>query len=142
MSHHFGGLPVDTGGPRAELRTGTGAPCGITALFRRLLRCKRGAAAVEFGLSAPLLLAVLVPVADLGLAFAAQQQLQDSVQAGALYAATHPWNQNASSAIASAVTAATPLSGLSTSPSPYQMCGCPSGTSSQGNSASTSTSGI
>jgi Flp pilus assembly protein TadG len=139
MSRKIGGSPVGKDGPRAESGTGTGRARDIAALLRRLLRCNRGAAAVEFGLSAPLLLGVLVPVADLGLAFSTQQQLQDAVQAGALYATTHPWNQNAASAIASAVTAATPLSGISTSPSPYQMCGCPSGTSVNGG---TSGSGI
>ena len=132
MSDHRDDLPAGKDGLRAENRSGTGGTRGIAALLRRLLRCNRGAAAVEFGLSAPVLLLVLAPMADLGLAFAMQQQLQDAVQAGALYASTHAWNQNASAAIASAVTAATPLSGISTSPSPSQMCGCPSGVNSSG----------
>jgi Flp pilus assembly protein TadG len=95
--------------------------------LRRLLGCDRGVAAVEFGLAAPILLAALVPVADLGIAFSKQQQLRQAVQAGAQYAETHPWNQNSPAAIAGTVTAATPLSGITVSPSPYQRCGCPNG---------------
>jgi Flp pilus assembly protein TadG len=132
MSKKIDGLPVDDADGRVERGTGTGVASGFVARLRRLLRCNRGVAAVEFGLSAPLLLGVLVPVADLGMAFAKDQQLQQAVQAGAVYAATHPWNQNASSAIAGAVSAATPLSGISISPSPYQQCGCPSGGSANG----------
>ncbi|MGE0258947.1 MAG: TadE/TadG family type IV pilus assembly protein, partial [Alphaproteobacteria bacterium] len=84
-------------------------------------------AAVEFALAAPILLGALIPVADLGLAFAKQQQLRQAVLAGAQYAAGHPWDQNAPTAIAGAVTAATPLSGIAASPAPYQLCGCPGG---------------
>ena len=71
-----------------------------------------------------------MPVADLGIAFSKQQQLRQAVQAGAQYAAIHPWNQNSPAAIAGAVTAATPLSGVTVSPAPYQQCGCPSGSGS------------
>ena len=73
-----------------------------------------------------MLLAVLVPVADLGIAFSTQQQLRQAVQAGAQYAASHPWNQSSPSDIANAVTAATPLSGVAVSPAPYRFCGCSS----------------
>lgn len=120
-------------------RTGTGAASRFAARLRPLLRCNRGVAAVEFGLAAPVLLAVLIPVADLGIAFSSQQQLRQAVQAGAQYAASQPWNQNAPAAIANAVTAATALSGVSVSPAPYQLCGCPSGS---GVTAATSGSSI
>jgi Flp pilus assembly protein TadG len=100
---------------------------GFVTCLCRLLGCNRGVAAIEFGLAAPIVLAALVPVADLGMAFSQQQQLRQAVQAGAQYAATHPWNLNAPTAIASAVTAATPLSGIAISPAPYQQCGCPNG---------------
>ncbi|MGD9614062.1 MAG: TadE/TadG family type IV pilus assembly protein [Alphaproteobacteria bacterium] len=127
MSNNIDRAPVDTGRLCVGDRTGTGVTGGTVLRLRRLLRCNRGAVAVEFGLGAPLLLAALVPVADLGVAFAAQQQLRQAVQAGAQYAATHAWNQNAPAAITSAVTTATPLSGVSVSPAPYRVCGCPSG---------------
>jgi Flp pilus assembly protein TadG len=133
MSNRIDGSPVDKGGLRAGNRTGTGVTSGFAAPLRRLLRCNRGVAAIEFGLGAPMLLAVLVPVADLGIAFSTQQQLRQAVQAGAQYAAIHPWNQSSPSEIANAVTAATPLSGVTVSPAPSQLCGCPSsGSSSNG----------
>ena len=125
MRRKIGGLPVGKDGPRAESRTGTGRTRDIAALLRRLRRCERGVAAVEFGLTAPLLLIVLVPVVDLGIAFAMQQQLQNAAQAGAQYAATQP-SLNAS-AVAAIVTAATSLSGVIASPAPSSMYGCPTG---------------
>ena len=127
MRSHIARLPVDNGGRRAGTHAGTAATSDFAARLRRLFGCDRGVAAVEFGLAAPILLAILVPVADLGLAYSQDQQLRQAVQAGAQYAAIHPWNQNASTAIAAAVTAATPLSGVTTSPAPYQLCGCPNG---------------
>ena len=71
-----------------------------------LMRAERGTAAVEFGLAVPVLVGLLVPVADLGMAFSQQVQVQQSAQAGAQYAALHPWNSNSATAIADAVTAA------------------------------------
>ena len=126
MSNDVDGSSVDQGGRRAGNRTGTEVTSGVADRLRRLLGCSRGVAAVEFALAAPILLGALVPVADLGIAFAKQQQLRQAVQAGAQYAASQPWHQKAS-AIAGAVTAATPLSGVAVSPSPYQLCGCPNG---------------
>jgi Flp pilus assembly protein TadG len=121
MSDHIDGLAVDRG------RFGRGAWRGLADRLRHLRGCDRGVAAVEFALAAPILLGALVPVADLGIAFAKQQQLRQAVQAGTQYAATHPWNQTSPADIASAVTAATPLTGVSVSPSPAQQCGCPNG---------------
>ena len=140
MSHHLGALPVESGGRCAESRTGSGAASGFAARLRRLLRCGRGNAAVEFGLSAPVLLVVLVPLADLGIAFSTQHQLEEAVQAGAQYAASHPWNRNSPADIGSAVTGATSLSGISLSPAPHQICGCPSGAG--GNGVVNGSSGI
>ena len=137
MSNHAGVLPFDKRGPHGGSDPGTGASNGFAVRLRRLLRCDRGVAAIEFGLSAPMLLAVLVPVADLGLAFSRQQQLRQAVQAGAQYAALHPWNQNAPAAITGAVTAATSLSGITVSPAPYQLCGCPSGSTASGSGITT-----
>jgi Flp pilus assembly protein TadG len=100
---------------------------GLAARLGRLLRSNRGIAALEFALAAPILLAALAPLADLGIAYSQDQQLRQAVEAGAQYAAIHPWNQNAPTAIAAAVTAATPLTGVTASPAPYQLCGCPNG---------------
>jgi hypothetical protein len=96
-----------------------------------LMRAGRGTSAIEFALSAPLLLGLLAPVADLGLAYSQQIQLQQAAQAGAQYAALHPWHSNSITEIANAVTSATGLTLLpadpATNPAPYQECRCPDG---------------
>jgi Flp pilus assembly protein TadG len=128
MSKNIDGLPVDHGRRRAGNRAEARMTSGVTDRLRRLLGCSRGVAAVEFALAAPILLGALVPVADLGIAFAKQQQLRQAVQAGAQYAALRLWDTSTSPAlIASVVTAATPLSGVTVYPSPYQQCGCSNG---------------
>jgi len=85
-----------------------------------------GTSAVEFALAAPILMGLLVPMADLGMAFSDQIQVQQAAAAGAQYAVLHPWNSNSATAIANAVTAATTLA-VAASPAPSQTCGCPSG---------------
>ena len=92
-----------------------------------LLCAKSGTSAVEFAVAAPVLMGLLVPVADLGIAFAQQQQVQQAVQAGAQYASFHPWHTNSPTQIADAVRAASAHSGISVNPAPYQVCGCPTG---------------
>jgi hypothetical protein len=92
------------------------------------LRARRGTSAVEFALSAPLLLGLLAPLADVGLAYSQQIQVQQAAQAGAQYASLHPWNSNSSTEIANAVTSATGLTLLPAdplaNPAPYQECRC------------------
>jgi Flp pilus assembly protein TadG len=135
MSNQLDGSPVDNGRLCAGDHTGTGIPRSFSVRLRRFVRCNRGVAAVEFGLAAPVLLAVLIPVADLGMAFSQEQQLRQAVQAGAQYAASRPWDQNAPSAIAGTVISATPLSGISVSPAPYRICGCPTQSGGSGGSS-------
>ncbi len=93
-----------------------------------LMRAKRGVAAVEFALAAPILVGLLLPVGDLGIAFSQRIQVQQAAQAGAQYAGSHPWNTNSPTQIANAVTAAAALSGITATPAPSQVCGCPTGT--------------
>jgi Flp pilus assembly protein TadG len=111
-----------------------GAECGKSWLAGRrfgwlggLAGDSAGTAAIEFALAAPLLLGLLMPVADLGLAFSRQIQVQQAAQAGAQYASLHPWNSSSIDSITSAVTSATQLSALTAAPAPYQTCGCPDG---------------
>src|SRR5438445_3700052 len=85
----------------------------------RLGRANHGNAAVEFGLAAPILMGLLVPAADLGIAFSEQIQVQQAAQAGAQYALLHGYD---STAISNAVTNGTTLSGVSASPAPSQSC--------------------
>ena len=115
------------------MRDWRGAECGKTWLQRRLdwlgglAGASAGTTAVEFALAAPLLLGLLMPVADLGLAYSQQIQVQQAAQAGAQYASLRPWNSNSTTAITSAVTSATRLSALTAWPAPIQICGCPDG---------------
>jgi Flp pilus assembly protein TadG len=120
MSNQLDGSPADKSRSCAGDPTGTGITRSFAIRLRSLLRCKRGVAAVEFGLGAPLLIGMLLPVADLGIAFSMQQQLRQAVQAGAQYATSYPWNQNSPAAIANAVIAATPLSDITS-----RICRCP-----------------
>jgi Flp pilus assembly protein TadG len=105
--------------------------CGLPSLvssigrMAALLRAPEGNAVMEFGLVAPILGAVLVPVIDIGMGFYQNMQVQDAAQAGAQYAMAHGWN---STAIETAVTGATTLS-INASPAPALSCGCPSGAS-------------
>jgi len=106
---------------------------GRTRKQRRLGRLRRPAGAatavtsVEFALAVPILLALLMPVADLGLAYSQQIQVQQAAQAGAQYASLHPWNSTSVTSITNAVTAATRRGGLLAQPAPSQACGCPDG---------------
>lgn len=93
-----------------------------------LSRASAGTSAVEFALAAPVLLGLLVPVVDLGMAFSQQIKVQQSAQAGAQYASTHPWSSTSATAIANAVTAASTVPSLTADPAPSQSCGCPTGT--------------
>ena len=71
------------------------SPTPIRRWARRLAALVRGdggTSAVEFALAAPVLLGLLVPMADLGMAFSQQIKVQQAAAAGAQYAALHPWN--------------------------------------------------
>ena len=101
------------------------SPRGWARRAVALWRERRGIAAVEFALVAPILLALMVGIIDLGFAFSAQIKVQLAAQAGAQYAQLYGYD---STKISNAVTAATSLS-VSASPAPTQSCGCISGTS-------------
>ena len=69
------------------------SPTPIRRWARRLaalVRSDGGTSAVEFALAAPVLLGLLVPMADLGMAFSQQIKVQQAAVAGAQYAALHP----------------------------------------------------
>lgn len=104
-------------------------------------RCDRtAAAAIEFAIAAPLMVALVIPMVDLGAGFQQQMQVQDAAQAGAQYALAHGWD---STAIQNAVTSAATLSGIQASPAPATSCGCPQGTSiAAATCGSTCTSGL
>jgi hypothetical protein len=93
--------------------------------------------AVEFGLAAPVFLAALSPVIDLGLAFSQQIRVQQAAAAGAQYVSLNYWTDvNWQTDTISAVTSATTLpvcagqSGCTpTTAAPTKnSCGCPNST--------------
>lgn len=106
----------------------------MTRAVRRGIEARAGSVAVEFAIIAPLVLALILPVADLGALVYTQMQVQLAAQAGAEYAAAHAWDPTG---IQAAVTSATPLTqtaGLTITPQPFtaqnvQFCGCVTGTS-------------
>jgi len=81
-------------------------------------------AAVEFAITAPLLMGMLIPIVDLGMGIAKNTQLRNAAQAGAQYAFVNGWD---SAAIQNAVTNATKLSPIEALRAPSQSCGCPTG---------------
>jgi Flp pilus assembly protein TadG len=103
----------------------------LTAMLRprawigALARDRRGMSAVEFGLAAPIFLAALSPVIDIGLAFSHQIRVNQAVEAGAQYAAMNPYNTSSTwaSNVSSAITNATTMSVTPSVGS--QTCGCP-----------------
>jgi Flp pilus assembly protein TadG len=93
-----------------------------------LMRDRRGVSAVEFGLAAPVFLAALSPLIDLGLAFSQQIRVNQAAEAGAQYAAVNPYNTGTwATNVQNAVTNATTLS--VTPNVGAETCGCPNSTS-------------
>jgi Flp pilus assembly protein TadG len=88
-----------------------------------LARSRDGAAAVEFALLAPLLALMLAGLIDVSRLVEATLQVRAAAQAGAAYARAHGWD---ATAIAAAVTAATPLAASAT-PAPQTTTACVAG---------------
>jgi Flp pilus assembly protein TadG len=120
-------MKLEAGTDQAQRRLGADAMPITRAVLIRLktmLAASDGVAAVEFAVFVPVLLALLVPLCDLGMGLSAKLQVWEAAQAGAQYALA---NGFASSAIENAVTGATSLSSISASPAPAESCGCPTG---------------
>ena len=92
-----------------------------------LARDRRGMSAVELGLAAPVFLAALSPLIDLGLAFSQQIRVNQAVDAGAQYASANAYNGSTwSTNVQNAMTNATTLS---VNPNVgAETCGCPNST--------------
>jgi Flp pilus assembly protein TadG len=101
----------------------------ITRLLRaarRGIASERGNAAVEFAIITPVLLALLVPIADYGIYIYDQMQLNLAAQAGMEYAARNGWIP---AGIQQAAINASPTLNLTAQDvSSSEFCGCPSGT--------------
>ncbi|MDR3450529.1 MAG: TadE/TadG family type IV pilus assembly protein [Alphaproteobacteria bacterium] len=83
--------------------------------------------AVEFALLAPVLIAIPVPIADLGMGLYAQMELQNAAQAGAQYALLNIGKGPlVTTQVQAAVTGASTY--LTVTANSAQSCGCPNGT--------------
>lgn len=95
----------------------------MARIVHKMVRCRGGSAAIEFGLATPFLLVLLMGVVELGFAIYEAMQVYSAAEAGALYAVQNGWD---SSGIAAAVTNATSTTGLTATPAPSEFWGCPS----------------
>lgn len=82
-----------------------------------------GTAAIEFAICVPFLLVLLMGVVEVGFAAYRSMQVQNSVEAGMLYASKNGWD---AAGISAAVVNATGTTGITATPAPVQFCGCPS----------------
>jgi Flp pilus assembly protein TadG len=85
-----------------------------------------GAAAIEFGIVVPLLALMVTAVIDLGFGIYYKMQVEDAAQVGAQWAMKNGFD---ATMISNAVTSATNASAISASPTPFQFCGCATGSS-------------
>ena len=90
---------------------------------RALRRAQEGISAVEFALATPILLAIILPLLDLGQAFSEQIRVNMAVQAGAQYASLNAWSSSSSTDVTGIVNGSTTLS--LTGVAATQYCGCP-----------------
>jgi Flp pilus assembly protein TadG len=94
------------------------------SLFGR--RSQSGTAAIEFALFTPLLLILLTGTVELGFIMYEAMQVNNAVEAGALYAAANGFNAaSITSAVNNASVLPTGLNALTATPAPTQFCGCP-----------------
>jgi len=96
--------------------------------WRKLLRRRDGTSAIELALILPVIAAMIVPLADLGMAAFTKMEVQNAAQAGADYALKNASGTFNATNIGTAVTSATALSGLTATPTPSESCACVSGT--------------
>jgi len=99
----------------------------LARLVGRTTRDRRGVAAVEFALFAPVLLVLTAGVIDFSLYVGTRIELEQALRAGAQYALK---DFKDSTTISAAVTPATDLSSVSVSydPATDSYCECPDGT--------------
>jgi len=104
-------------------------------LFRR--GSDSGTAAIEFALFLPFLLLLLTGIVELGFSAYEAMQVNNAVDAGAIYAAANAANtfsatNTANAAVAGAILPPG-LNTLTATPAPTQFCGCPSAAGSVSN---------
>ena len=100
-----------------------GSPWRRLGRLSALRRAEDGVSALEFALATPVVLALILPLLDLGQAASEQIRLNLAVQAGAQYASLNLWGSTSATDIANIVNNATALSLTNVSATEY--CGCP-----------------
>lgn len=103
----------------------------MRGFFRRLRDDERGTSAIEFGMLAPVLLVVVMAVAELGNGIFHKMELTSAARAGAQYAILKGYS---SSTIATVVQGSTNLSGITVTSG--QSCECSSGATPSGTAPS------
>jgi Flp pilus assembly protein TadG len=101
------------------------------AIFHNLFgrRGESGTAAIEFALFLPVLLILLTGTVELGFSAYEAMQVNNAVEAGALYAAKNGYNAaSVTSAVTNASVLPAGLSALTATPAPSEFCGCPTAT--------------
>jgi Flp pilus assembly protein TadG len=93
----------------------------LAANFALLSRDVAGVTAVEFAFIVPILLAMVVGIADLGIGIYTDMEVQNAAQYGTEYALLKGYNADA---ITAAVSGSSALAHITVAPS--QFCGCPS----------------
>jgi Flp pilus assembly protein TadG len=117
-------MALGTGQTRGRHRmAGAGA---LTSALVRLWKERRAVALIEFAIVMPILVILLLPLADLGMAFYVKTQVMTAAEAGAEFAFLHSTSWTTTT-VQSAVTGATSLS-VSATPAPSLKCGYISGT--------------
>jgi Flp pilus assembly protein TadG len=117
--------------PLATAGTAMEMPRSIVRALAAFRRERRGLAMIEFAVTLPVIVVLLLPMVDIGMGFYAKTQVMTAAEAGAQYAFVHGWNgTNATTqtAIVTAVTSSTGLSGIQATPAPTLKCGCVDGT--------------
>lgn len=97
----------------------------LIGLLRSLREDVAGVAAIEFAVMIPCLIVMTVGTVDVGMGIYRNMQVQNAAQAGAQYAMTNSFDPTR---IASIVSGATGMQGISASPAPVQFCGCATST--------------
>lgn len=104
------------------IRRSPSLPLRIATRSRQLAADRRGAAALEFAFVGPALVAILLSVADLGVAVQQSIRLEGAARAGAEYAASFPTD---AAGIRAAVLDALPGWTNVSVPTPTMWCECP-----------------
>jgi Flp pilus assembly protein TadG len=111
--------------PLATAGAAMGMPRSIVRALAAFRRERRGVAMIEFAVTLPVIIVLLLPMVDIGMGFYLKTQVMTAAEAGAQNAFVKGWN---SANIKTAVQSATGLTIQSADITPVLKCGCVDGT--------------